>query len=170
MTSRSLINFVLFQGVWFMALFLENTAILPGLTVICLMFYLSKQKQQDAILLSYGLLIALGFEWLATQLQLLSFNILPLPAWLVMLWAALLLTLNTSMDFLTRLPWYFAVLACSVFAPASYLAGARFGVLNIEVPVWQFWSVYGVMWAIMFFVIMLINKRVATYLATVKKP
>jgi hypothetical protein len=159
MTLRSIINFALFQGVWFMALLLEQKSILPALVCVSLMMYLSLQRRQDAFLLVFALPIALTFEWLATSFNLLSFKVSPFPFWLAVLWAALLLTVNTSMQFLQKLPWYLAWLICAVFAPASYFAGARFGVLNIELPVWQFWIMYGTGWASIFLVIITLNNR-----------
>ncbi len=150
---------MLFQGVWFMALFLESNAIIPGLTIVVLMIYLSKQRQQDLCLLLCGLPLALGFEWLASSLNLLSFKVSPFPVWLMILWATLLLTINTSMQFLQTLPWYLAWLVCALCAPASYYAGMRFDVLNTELTICHFWLFYGTGWATMFIAIITINKR-----------
>jgi hypothetical protein len=162
MTLRSIINFVLFQGVWFMALLLEQQAVIPALGVVGLMIYLSEQRKQDLLLLVCGLPLALGFEWLATSLNLLSFKVYPFPFWLVLLWGALLLTINTSMQFLQKLPWYLGWLVCALFAPGSYYAGARFGVLNIDISLWMFWLCYGISWASMFMALIVINKRYLT--------
>ncbi|MCK8124152.1 DUF2878 domain-containing protein [Pseudoalteromonas sp. 2CM39R] len=159
MISRSIINFALFQGVWFMALLLEHNSLIPALVVVALMIYLSKQREQDSWLLLCGLPLALGYEWLASSLNLLAFKVTPFPLWLAVLWAALLLTINTSMQFLQKLPWYIAWGVCALFAPASYYAGMRFEVLNTELVVWQFWLVYGLGWASMFMAIIAINKR-----------
>ncbi|WP_405128750.1 DUF2878 domain-containing protein [Pseudoalteromonas sp. PB2-1] len=142
-----------------MALLLEQKSILPALVCVALMMYLSLQRRQDVFLLVFALPIALTFEWLATALNLLSFKEAPFPFWLVVLWSALLLTVNTSMQFLQKLPWYLAWLLCAVFAPASYFAGARFEVLNIELPLWQFWIMYGAGWASMFLAILILNNR-----------
>ena len=142
-----------------MALLLEQKSILPALVCVALMMYLSLQRRQDVFLLVFALPIALTFEWLATALNLLSFKEAPFPFWLVVLWSALLLTVNTSMQFLQKLPWYLAWFLCAVFAPASYFAGARFEVLNIELPLWQFWIMYGAGWASMFLAILILNNR-----------
>lgn len=142
-----------------MALLLEQKSILPALVCVALMMYLSLQRRQDVFLLVFALPIALTFEWLATALNLLSFKEAPFPFWLVLLWSAFLLTVNTSMQFLQKLPWYLAWLLCAVFAPASYFAGARFEVLNIELPLWQFWIMYGAGWASMFLAILILNNR-----------
>ena len=146
-----------------MALLLEDTANLPIAAVLVLMLMLSKQRKQDSLLLVFGLMIALSFEYLMVQLDLLVFKSTPYPVWFILLWSALLLTVNTSMQFLTRLPWYLSVVICAVFAPASYWAGARFEVLSIAQPLWLFWLVYGLSWALMFNCIIFVNKKTARY-------
>ncbi|KTF16785.1 DUF2878 domain-containing protein [Pseudoalteromonas sp. H105] len=157
MALRSIINFILFQGVWFMALLLENSALLPISCVLFLMLFLSQQKKQDSLLLVCGLFVALVFEFLMVKFGLLGFKSNPFPFWFVLLWSALILTINTSMQFLTRLPWQLSLVVCAVFAPASYWAGARFDVITVMQPLWFFWLIYGVSWAVMFNCILALN-------------
>jgi len=159
---RSIINFVLFQGVWFLALLLENKALIPIVGIIILMLFLSQQKKQDMILLLLGLAIALVFEFVMVRFELLGFKVYPFPLWFALLWSALILTINTSMQFLTRLPWYLSIFVCAVFAPASYWAGARFEVITVIQPIWFFWIVYGLLWAVMFNCILATNKLISS--------
>lgn len=151
-----------------MALLFEQGAILPIVFAIGLMLFLSKQLKQDLTILFLGLIIALSFELIMVQLGFLEFKTNPYPFWFVLLWSALLLTINTSMQFLTRLPWYLSIIVCFIFAPASYWAGARFEVITIVKPIWFFWLLYGFSWALMFNCIIFVNKKVATYLGTQK--
>ncbi len=161
MILRSVINFALFQGVWFMALLFEDNALLPIGIIIGVMFYFSKQIKQDILIVLLGLAISLSFEFLMVQLGWIAFKVYPYPIWFILLWSALLLTINTSMGFLTKLPWFVSVLICTVFAPASYWGGARFDVISIMSPVWHFWLSYGLAWALMFNIILIINKNIA---------
>ena len=103
MILRSVTNFVLFQAVWFLSLLLEARSLLFSGLIIVLMFWLSKQKKQDTLLLIKALPLALLLEFIAVKLGLLEFEVYPFPLWLVFLWAALLLSLNTSMVFLSKL-------------------------------------------------------------------
>ncbi|KAF7773004.1 hypothetical protein PMAN_b0660 [Pseudoalteromonas marina] len=160
MKLHSLINFVLFQAVWFLSLLLEGQSLLFSAGIIVLMFYLSKQKKQDALLLLKALPIALLLEYIAVELGLLSFKVDPFPIWLVLLWAALLLSLNTSMHFLSRLRLWQVFVVCLIFSPASYWAGARFNVINLGLPLWQFWVAYGVIWSAAFTFIVFINQKI----------
>ena len=96
MILRSITNFVLFQAVWFLSLLLEADSLIFSGLIIVLMFLLSKQKKQDSLLLIKALPLALLLEFIAVKLGLLEFKVYPFPLWLVFLWAALLLSLNTT--------------------------------------------------------------------------
>ena len=163
MRLHSLINFVLFQVVWFMCLLLEQDSLVFSALVIVLMFYLSAQKKQDALLVLKALPLALLCEFIAVQLGLFEFKVDPFPLWLVFLWIALVLCINTSMSFLTKLkPWQ-AFCVCLLFAPGSYWAGSRFDVLELGMPLWQFWPLYGALWAATFTLILFINGKIGAF-------
>lgn len=128
------------------------------------MFYLSKQRAQDALLVCTGLPLALLTEFIAVKLGLLEFKVYPFPIWLALLWSALLLSLNSSMHFLSKLNFWQIYVVCLLFAPASYWAGARFDVIKLGLALWQFWFVYGLLWSALFTVIVLLNKKIGDYL------
>lgn len=159
-----IINFVFFQTVWFLSLFLEADSLPYTLTIVVLMFALSKQHKHDALILLKGLPIALLGEYIAVNLNLLEFKVWPFPLWLAVLWAALLLCINTSMSFLNGLKFWQAYLVCLAFAPISYYSGAQFGVLTIYKPLWLFWLMYGAIWAAGFTLILVINSKIASFL------
>ncbi len=154
---------MLFQVVWFMCLLLEQDSLVFSAVVIVLMFYLSAQKKQDALLVLKALPLALLCEFIAVQLGLFEFKVDPFPLWLVFLWIALVLCINTSMSFLTKLkPWQ-AFCVCLLFAPGSYWAGSRFDVLELGMPLWQFWPLYGALWAATFTLILFINGKIGAF-------
>lgn len=155
---------MLFQTVWFLSLFLEAESVLYTSVIVVLMFVLSKQHKHDALLLAKALPIALLCEYTAVQLNLLEFKVSPFPLWLALLWAALLLCINTSMAFITKLKCWQAYLVCLAFAPISYYSGAQFGVLSIYSPVWSFWLLYGALWAAAFTIILFINLKIKAFL------
>lgn len=51
-----------------------------------------------------------------------------------------------------------------MFAPGSYWAGARFDVLELGLPLWQFWPLYGALWAATFSVILFINGKIGAFI------
>jgi|TARA_B100001059_G_scaffold126149_1_gene126151 hypothetical protein len=146
-----------------MCLLLEQDSLVFSAVVIVLMFYLSAQKKQDALLVLKALPLALLCEFIAVQLGLFEFKVDPFPLWLVFLWIALVLCINTSMSFLTKLkPWQ-AFCVCLLFAPGSYWAGSRFDVLELGMPLWQFWPLYGALWAATFTLILFINGKIGAF-------
>ena len=159
MKLHSVINFALFQAVWFLSLLLESSSVVFSSAIIALMFYLSKQKKHDALLVLVALPLALLSEFIAVKSGLLEFKVSPFPVWLALLWFALLLSINTSMRFLISLKLWQVFIICLVFSPASYWAGARFEVLNLGLPLLEFWLVYGALWAAVFTLIILANLK-----------
>lgn len=159
---RLITNIILFQSVWWLAFVFQHQALLPMVGIIALMLYLSDCKKRDALLL-LTLPLAIFLEWVATQLSLLSFGSesMSVPLWLIALWAALLLTINHSLAFLSRIKPIWCLLACFVLAPPSYLGAARFEVISIDTDVVTFYLAYGLMWALTFTGIILINNKVA---------
>lgn len=155
---------MLFQVVWFLCLLLEQHSIIYCAVVIALMLFLSSKKKQDALLLLKCLPLALLCEFIAVKVGLIEFKVDPFPFWLVFLWVALLLCINTSMSFLTTLkPWQ-VFIVCLAFAPGSYWAGSRFEVLDLGLPLWQFWPLYGALWAATFTLILFINDKIGAFI------
>lgn len=160
-----LINFLLFQAVWFFCLLLEARSVVFSSIIIVLMFYLSKQKKHDALLVLTMLPLAVIAEAVAVQLGLIAFHSYPIPFWLALLWIALLLCINTSMLFLSKLKLWQVFILSLVFAPASYWAGARFEVLYLTQPILGFWFTYGLLWASVFTVIIFTNAKIKQRIA-----
>lgn len=69
------------------------------------------------------------------------------PVWIVMLWAAVGLTVNHCLSMFKARPWLGGVLA-GVGAPFSYLGGERLGAVTIADP-WQLLAISAV-WLVLF--------------------
>lgn len=68
------------------------------------------------------------------QVQFASHGNLPIaPYWMLSLWVAFATTLNHSLGWLMRRP-FFAALAGAVFGPLAYLAGEKLGALSLPSP------------------------------------
>lgn len=117
MKLHSVINFVLFQAVWFLSLLLEGQSIYVTPLVIALMFYLSKQKKHDAILIFKALPLGLLGEYIAVKIGLLEFHSYPFPLWLVFLWASLV---ALTMSFASKSRKYLSLNFIG-FSPLLYL-------------------------------------------------
>ena len=73
---------------------------------------------------------------------------LPAPAWILLLWCAFAMTINHSMAWFGRHPWWSVVFA-TVGGPFAYLAAARgFGAVAFPAPAWPSLLWLGVAWAL----------------------
>ncbi len=69
-----------------------------------------------------------------------------IPLWLAILWVAFSMTLHHSFFALARYP--LLSVACGLFlAPLSYYSGALLSGATINVPLWRFLAVEGLLWA-----------------------
>ena len=70
------------------------------------------------------------------------------PAWIMLLWLALALAINHSLQFFkTRLIW--AAVFGGIGSPVSYYAGSKLGAAEWVAPVWQVALAVGLSWAIL---------------------
>ena len=131
----ALLQFVLFQGAWFLCAIMAGNdwvewAWLPmtcfGLGYIAIV---SSQKKADL-----QMLIASGCLGFVLDSILLHFGIfstphldLCSPLWLVSMWMGFSVAFSMGLYRITKLPWYVILLVASVGGYASYRAGAGFG-------------------------------------------
>ncbi|MBE0348720.1 DUF2878 domain-containing protein [Pseudoalteromonas peptidolytica] len=152
-------NALIFQSVWFAALFFQSQA-LWFMTAGCVIMLLGHSNRRlNMILALAGSVIGVLVEYTAVESNLMSYQgeaIIPL--WLWVLWIALLLTLNKALAKLLTLPMPVQILLFAVCAPPSYLGAANFDVLTIHQPWYVFWPTFGAMWSVGFYIIICINR------------
>lgn len=127
-----LFNFLLFQGLWLIAVALGNSvALLLFIPALALHFiYLRRVFVQqflwrnELLLIALTTLIGFGVECLAIALNVWGDTAPRLPPlFLVLLWLGFGMTLHVSFGFLHNKLWLAAILG-GLFAPLSYSAGA----------------------------------------------
>lgn len=131
-----LLNFVLFQLVWFAAIIAAGhgypvwgTA--SVLVVIGWHLAVSARPSQEAVLVLLVTVLGLAIETATNSRGYIAFASgqpvpwLP-PHWLVALWANLAIALNVTMRWLKRRPWLSAALG-AIVGPLSFLSGVRLG-------------------------------------------
>ena len=128
------LNFVWFQAIWFLAIIFQYEYIwLIGLLFI-VFFAVTSFPQRDALLMAVVALVGVVVDSLLTATKIFIFaehaaTLLPIPWWLVALWAAFSLTLLHSLRYLNRHLLLSAVLG-AIFGPLSYWAGERLGAVS----------------------------------------
>jgi len=70
------------------------------------------------------------------------------PAWIMLLWLALALAINHSLQFFKSRLWW-AALFGGIGSPMSYYAGSRLGAAEWVAPIWQVALATGLSWAIL---------------------
>ncbi len=154
MPSRAvLVNGVLFQAAWFACVLGgANNVIWPGVGVVLLLIVslanaptLRHDAQLALLLVPTGWV--LDSAWIATGV--LDYHGASVaPAWIVLMWLALGLTINHSMAFFRDRPWL-GSLAVLGAAPLSYFAGERLGAVIVPEPARLI--IVALVWAVLFF-------------------
>ncbi len=149
-----LINFVLFQAVWFSCVVGGGVygTIWPGIffvTLLVLSLRNSKCMRQDVLLAMLAMLFGWLIDTLWERLGILDFPGLTIaPSWIVLLWLGVALTVNHSLRYLRDRP-ILGLPLVALFAPVTYLAGERLGAVHVPDP-YQLW-VISLAWAVLFY-------------------
>jgi hypothetical protein len=144
-TKLNLINLVFFQAVWFLTV-IGAAQNLPWLGLVGLMIfavshhYTSPTAKTDFQLAAIAILIGIVIETFVVQTELLNYTYnLPsnelAPAWILILWANLALTLNGCLAWLQE-KYTLAGILGAVGASASYYGGIKLGAATTDFPIY----------------------------------
>ena len=158
MNKFAVINFFLFQLVWFTCALLTEHASWFLLPLIALHFALFKQRTRDFKLLPIAS-VGIAFDFLMFKLGILTFNESFFPAWLCLLWMMFVLSLNYSFDWMNKLNVFVNALIGGIFGPLSYFAAVKFGALGMGVAQTQFLFIYALGWALIMPLLIYLNNR-----------
>jgi len=137
-TQHMLINAVLFQCCWFLAIFSDwYWAVMPLLLMVIHIYRISACKLYElklAVVIAFtGITIdtlfkvngiySFGNELLLTERS--------VPIWLAILWVGFALTINHSLNWLVKKAPLFIV-GCAIAGPISYSAGRANGVIDFS--------------------------------------
>jgi len=133
-------------------------------TYIVIHFLLSKHKKIDLLLLILFPIIGMIVDGTLTKLGIFQFSTttpyIPIPFWLLLIWAIFSLLLNQSLLWLQRKP-KIAIIMGALSAPLSYYAGYKLGAVNYADPI-QTLGTISIIWAILLPILCLMNKRLHT--------
>ena len=149
-------NFVWFQGIWWLVILFQNKAVIPVLGLILLWIVISPKRVEDIKLMGTVFLLGTVVDTLLTLGGLFIFNetetlvsFWPIPIWLSLLWAAFAGTVYHSLTaFNGRMA--VAALAGAIFAPLSYIAGAKFGAVELGASVVLSYIFIALVWSVIF--------------------
>lgn len=160
-TFHNLINFILFQTIWFAGVVWANQGLWLTIPCIGLLLYLNKPSCFELKLVAICFLSAFIFDGSLIYLELF---ILPAPAlflvpsWLIVIWLGFGLTLSHSLHYLLAKP-VIATLAGAFFGPLAYHAGMALGALHFAEPHLKVTLILACYWAILMLFLSLFVKQ-----------
>lgn len=137
-TQQIVINAILFQCCWFLAIFSEwYWAVIPLLLMIAHVYWISSRRLHEL-----KLVIAIAFSGITIDTLFKVSGIYSfgddllltersIPIWLCTLWLAFALTINYSLSWLVKKSPLF-ILGCAIAGPISYSAGRANGVIEFS--------------------------------------
>ena len=165
MTSK-IINFILFQLVWFVcilgaAINETYTAVAFSLLLILFHFYLAKDKKNELKILLVASIIGFLFDGFLLKSELVlytnhgwSYSVTPL--WIIVLWMGFAITLNSSLSWLKK-KIKLSIVFGAIGGPLAYLAGEKLGAVSILCP--DAITVIAIGWAIITPLLIIITNK-----------
>ncbi|OJF68029.1 hypothetical protein BK026_04110 [Alteromonas sp. V450] len=150
------VNFAWFQGIWWLVILFQNSAVIPVLALIGIWIFISPKRVEDIKLMSAVFVLGTVVDALLTLSGLFIFDesevlisFWPIPIWLSLLWAAFAGTVYHSLTaFNGRM--VIAAIGGAVFAPLSYIAGAKFGAVELGTSMLRAYIFIALVWSVMF--------------------
>ena len=132
---KKLINFIQFQAVWFLCIFgaahqFELMAILISIGIIAWALLTSDHRAHDYRMILVGAILGIVIDSALISFNLITFTTAywtgASPFWMTPIWIALVLTLQSSMSWLSGRYLIAGVLG-AISGPFAYWAGVRMG-------------------------------------------
>ncbi|WP_137167095.1 DUF2878 domain-containing protein [Salinimonas lutimaris] len=170
-TLNKVVNFIWFQTIWFLAIFTQYAYSWLLVGLLAAFFVFSARRGPDLVLMVLVVLLGLVVDSLLTVAGIFVFSSpgfgLPIPLWLLALWAGFSLTLPYSLNYLQGHPVICALLG-AIFGPLSYWAGARFGAVSFDQELSITLGLLAVVWAGVFPLCMFIESKTHTSMSSTK--
>jgi len=155
--KNNLINAVLFQALWFSAVYgSANKLLWPSVISLIILgvwqLNTNRRATSDYILIFVALIIGVIIDSFWIQMGIIEyFDKRPIiwlsPMWILILWAGFALTINHSMAWMKKHP-LIPILCGLISAPLSYYAGQRLGAMTYKQDVLVVSAYIGLAWAV----------------------
>ncbi len=154
-----LFNVILFQIGWWTCLW-AATIKMPWIAAVvtCILLglhlkFVSDQRMSEAKSILITSLLGIGIDFVLLKSGLfwiqLDQSVFSFPVWLAGMWFLFSSTLSHSMSSFQQRPLWAAV-AGGVFGPLSYYVGESFGILNFNEPRYWTFSLFALLWSVLF--------------------
>ncbi len=143
--NPTLVNLLGFNAAWFGLILLGNIFIpLAAIMLLLHLYYQADKSELVLIFIVAGVGVLLDSALIYSGIFIFP-DSTQLPLWLITLWFCFAATVRHSLSFLAKFK-ILQVLAGGVFAPLSYLAGAKFSVVYITPSFELSYLLLGCLW------------------------
>ena len=156
-----LVNFVLFQAVWLIAIVYQQAATPICVGLLLLHFVLSPTPWPDFRSSAGGIAIGVLFDYALMESGVYRFADGEFPLWLACIWVAFVLSLRHSLAWLAPRPWFVQSLLGSICGTLSYLSGERLGAVSFGLPLVPTLIILAGIWAMMVPALYYLTKRMS---------
>ncbi len=145
-TLLKLINFVIFQCIWFACVLGGNEYIALSIALIALHFTLSTSRKRDLQVLAAVTMIGGTCDLILSLTGLLVFDTPLIPLWLIVIWSGFSLTLTHSLAWLSRSHKSLQAGLGAIGGSASYFAGYKLEAVSFTYDVLPTLGVIFILW------------------------
>lgn len=136
--KHNLINFILFQTIWFVFIFSAADEafflLIMGAVLLLLQYLKNKQFQADGLLILIAIIIGVihdsSLNYFNYIIYMYDFNSNYSPIWIIGLWVSFALTINHSLNWLKGKKILQAVFGL-IGGPLAYFAGEKLGAIQL---------------------------------------
>lgn len=158
------INFIGFQIFWWSCILFQNASFGFCALLISLHFVFHNRPKKELISVFLITLVGVLVDTVLTTLTVFQFQhpITPWlpPLWLMMLWLGFATTVTTTSHMFVNKAKTAAIIG-GVFAPLSYVAGYRFGVVEFPLGMWTTWLTLVVIWSLLLPTLILAHNKMS---------
>ena len=129
-----LVNFAVFQSIWFLAIVYQQAAASFCVLLLLLHFLLSPTPWLDFRTTFCAILVGILLDYTLMQSGMYQFANGSFPLWLACIWIAFVLSLRHSLAWLAPRPWFVQSLLGAIGGTLSYASGARLGAVSFGWP------------------------------------
>ncbi len=161
----SILNLIVFKVLWLILVIFQEALIVPAILIILGLLAIYPSKS-DAV--KYLLMIAcpgILIDSLLILAGLFEFSSPVIPAWLILLWLSLALSLAYGFSFIAKLSIPLQALV-GVVTSFSYLIGMNLGAVSYPQPLVLTQALLMIVWAVLipvFYKLIALTKRVPSY-------
>ena len=162
-TLFNVLNFIVFQASWFLLIFFQNEFLLLVVLLNAIFLVVTRTTLNHALFLLACVVIGVVIDSVLATLGVLVFEplpgVLPIPAWLCVIWISFASTIRHSMAYLGKSTIVAAAVG-AIAGPISYFAGMRLGAVDFGYSTFIVLAIYAAIWALLLPTLFILSDKI----------